>query len=93
MSKKLYVGQKARVKYVRHAVSPWWRAGVVVAVSACVQNSPGGAPADYEVTVSNGSHAWPTADQLEPYIPDGGPSELSYTELMDRLKAGEVECV
>ena len=30
----------------------------------------------------------------EPVIPEGAaPSELSYTELMDRLKAGEVECV
>lgn len=32
--------------------------------------------------------------RLEPIIPEGAaPSELSYTELMDRLKAGEVECV
>jgi hypothetical protein len=33
-------------------------------------------------------------DQLEPIQPSGAaPSSYSYTELMDRLKAGEVECV
>ncbi|MET3929542.1 hypothetical protein ABIE51_001429 [Lysobacter sp. OAE881] len=33
-------------------------------------------------------------DQLEPILPSGHRSgEYSYTELMDRLKAGEVECV
>lgn len=32
-------------------------------------------------------------DQLEPAADEHKASELSYTELMDRLKAGEVECV
>jgi hypothetical protein len=35
-----------------------------------------------------------TDDQLEPILPSGHRSgDYSYTELMDRLKAGEVECV
>lgn len=34
------------------------------------------------------------ASQLTPIIPDGHrPSEYTLTELLDRLKAGEVECV
>jgi hypothetical protein len=40
------------------------------------------------------SNFCPTESQLEPVIPQGAaPSELTFTELMDRCKAGEVECV
>lgn len=94
MSKKLYIGQRARVVYVRVSWSDAWRPGAEVVVAGYASLTAQGNPADYLVTCADGGTAAPLADQLSPIIPEGAaPSELSYTELMDRLKAGEVECV
>ena len=42
----------------------------------------------------NGWPHWYGDEQLDPILPSGHRSgDYSYTELMDRLKAGEVECV
>lgn len=43
---------------------------------------------------SDGFRHWTATHQLEPILPSGHRSgDYSFTELMDRCRAGEVECV
>lgn len=102
---KFFVGCRVRLRYVRE---PSFNSlvGTEGTVTGVGTYPPGlyeedgvtrlrARSGDYQVRLDahkDGSGYF-VADQLEPIVPPHEASQYSYTELMDRLKAGEVECV
>lgn len=100
MSEKLFVGCRARLVYVRESFDPCWHVGAegrVVGRRSEFYAKTLGVDHEWQFLADGQSSGWPglvMAYQLEPIQPSGHRSgDYSYTELMDRLKAGEVECV
>lgn len=89
--KKLFVGCRVRIAACDQAQTV---AGKFVGMegritSNDVESIDG---ANYEVSCAPGFGFF--AHELEPIQPSGHrPSEYTFTELMDRCRAGEVECV
>jgi hypothetical protein len=87
---RFFVGQRVRV--VRSDFYPQFvgrEAVITEGLHACIKRSTGMTYYCYTVDLDPGFG--PTADQLEPILPSGHrPSEYTFTELMDRCRAGEV---
>jgi hypothetical protein len=97
MSKQFYIGQRVRI-----AVAPNFPSlvGAEAVITSALHGTYSKLTGDFfeghdiEI-IGDGGQDWCAEPwKLEPLIPDGHRSgDYSYTELMDRLKAGEVECV
>ena len=85
------IGQRVRVRYAVFPVAKKF-VGMETHITEGLRERAGGQWVGYRVALDE--NFAPRHDQLEPIVPDGHRSgDYSYTELMDRLKAGEVECV
>lgn len=89
-----HTGQRLRVKD-HSSVIPEYRGTEVIFVGYGTDGVSGQIRTEdnCRVRLSGGGLRTCEAEILEPIVPPHEASQYSYTELMDRLKAGEVECV
>lgn len=91
---KFFVGQRVRHRYSCTGRVPAGAEGSVAEIDPGHETLDGVGDCRVLWDGLDATNLWSVFDQLEPILPSGHRSgDYSYPELMDRLKAGEVECV